>query len=66
MPNSKMTPMYVDNTLYGSSPKLPKAKKCKYCGEKYKHFNIYNGFCSWTCKARYLREQEERKNNGTK
>ena len=54
--------MYVDNTLYyGKKPKGRK-RKCKYCGIVYKEFNVYDGFCSWTCKARYLRALAEKEN----
>lgn len=50
----------------------PKSKTpliCKHCGQKYNDLNIYNGFCSWTCKSKFLKlakqkkeEQEDGKN----
>lgn len=50
--NRQPTVHFRDTAAEGPPPKI-KPTKCKYCGEIYDQFNIYNGFCSFTCRARY-------------
>ena len=43
---------FPDTAIDGPPPKID-PRKCKHCGEVYDQYNIYNGFCSYTCRARY-------------
>lgn len=51
---------FSDTAFEGPPPKI-EPTKCKYCGETYDQYNIYNGFCSYTCRARFRKLNQKPK-----
>ena len=49
----------TDVAYDGPVPKI-EPTECKYCGKIYDDFNIYKGFCSFTCKARFNKKQNSK------